>query len=71
MRYIIDNNLKLKDIEDMVKKKIYDKLIEKKEPTREEDIEIWKSMIRTICKIYDEEEVKRFLNNIAPNLRIN
>lgn len=33
MRYIIDNNLKLKDIEGIVNQKAYDRLIEKKAPT--------------------------------------
>ena len=46
MRYIIDNNLKLKDIEDMVNQKFYDKLIEMKEPSREQKIELWKSMMK-------------------------
>lgn len=69
MRYTIANNLKLKDIEGKVNQKFYDRLIEKKAPAREEDIELQKSMIRTICKTDEEEEVKRLLNNMAPYLR--
>ena len=69
MRYIIENNLKLKDIEDIVNQKVYDRLIEKKAPKREEDLELWKSMLITICKTNDEEDIKRLLNNLAPYLR--
>lgn len=69
MRYIIAKNIKLKAIEGIVNQKVYDRLIEKKALAREEDIELEKSMLRIICKIDDEEEIKRLLNNLAPYLR--
>lgn len=68
-RYIIANNLKLKDIEGTVNHKVYEKLIKKKDLAREEDLELQKSMIRKICKTDDEEEFKRLLNNLALYLR--
>lgn len=69
MRYIIANNLKLKDVEGTMNQKVYDIPIEKKAPAREEDIEIQNSMIRKIFKTNDEEEIKRLLKNLAPYLR--
>lgn len=69
MRYIVSNNLKLKDLERIINQKLYERLIEKKAPTREEDLELWNSMIRNICKTDDEDEIKRLLNNLAPYLR--
>ena len=54
-RYIMANNLKLKDIKGTVNQKFYEKLIEKKAPTREEDFNLQKSMLRTICKTNDNE----------------
>ena len=68
MRYIIENNLKLKDIEGIVNQKFYDRLIEKKAPTREEDLEVHNSMLRTICKANEKEEIKKLLNNLASYL---
>lgn len=75
MRYIIENNMKLKDIEGLVNQKVYERLVEKKALAREEDLELQKSILRTICnlrticKTGDEEEIKRLLNNLAPYLR--
>ena len=40
MRYIIANNLKLKDIGSTINPRVYDRLIEKKAPSQEEDIEL-------------------------------
>ena len=69
IRYIISNKLKLKDIEGVVNQKVYERLIEKKAPAREEDLEFWKFVIRTICKIDNEEEIKNLMNNLVPYLR--
>ena len=40
MRYIIENNMTFKDFEGIVNQKVYDRLIEKKAPAREEDLEL-------------------------------
>ena len=69
VRYIISTKLKLKNIEGVVSQKVYDRLIEKKALAREEDLELQKSMIRTICKIDNEEEIEKLMNNLAPYLR--
>ena len=69
VRFIIENDLSLKDIEGVVKKKVYERLINKKTHVREEDLELHKSMLRTICKTDDEGEIKRLLNNLTPYLR--
>ena len=71
MRYIIANNIKLQDIKGVVNQKVYVKLIEKKAPKIEEDLELWKSMLRTICKTNEKEEIKRLLSNLAPYMRNN
>lgn len=59
----------MKDLESIINQKVYERLIEKKAPTREEDLELWKSMLRTICKTDDEDEIKRLLNNLKPYLK--
>ena len=66
---MILNNLKLKDNKGFVNPKFYDRLIERKAPVMEEDMELWKSMIRTMCKTEDEEQVKKLMGKLAPYLR--
>ena len=68
VRYIVANNIKLKDLESIINQKVYERLIQKKAPAREEYLELRKSMLRTICKTNDEEEIKRLLNNLEPYL---
>ena len=48
MRYMIANNLKLKKIEGILNQKVYDRLIEKKSPPKEEDMELQKSIMRIV-----------------------
>ena len=63
VRYMILNNLKLEDIEGIVNQKVYDRLIAKKALVYEDDMELQKSMLRTMCKIDDEEEIKKLITN--------
>ena len=65
VRYKIVKNMKLKDIEGTINQNVYSRVIEKKVPTREEDIELQKSMIRTICKTDDEEEFRNLLRRLV------
>ena len=66
VRYMIINNLKFKDIKGFVNQKVYDKLIAKKAPVQEDDMELQKSMIRTMCKTEDGEEIKKLIGNLHP-----
>ena len=52
----------------MIYQKDYDRLIDKKAPVHEEDMELWKLMLRTMCKIDDEEEIKKLMKRLAPYL---
>ena len=63
------NNLKLESIKGMMNQKVYEKLVNKKEPVHEEDMELWKSMLRTMCKIDDEDEIKKLIKKLAPYLQ--
>ena len=68
VRYIITIDQSLKDIEEVVNKRFYERLIDKKSPRREKYLELHKSMLRTIYKIDDEVEIKGLLNNLMPFL---
>ena len=69
IRNIIANDLSMKDVKGVVNQKAYERLIEKKTLAREDDLKLWKSMLRTIYKIDDEDKIKRLLNNLAPYFR--
>ena len=68
MRYMILNNLKLERIKGMMNQKIYDRLLAKKALVHEEDMELLKSLLRTMCKINDEDEIKKLMKKLATYL---
>lgn len=68
IRYMIRNNVKFDEIKGLVNRKVYDRLTTKKATTKEEDLELQKSMIKISCNTEDEEELKKLLSNLAPYL---
>jgi hypothetical protein len=69
VRYMIKNNVRFDDIKGIVNKKVYDRLIAKKATTQKEDIELWKSMLKTSCNIEDVEEIEKLMKSLAPYLQ--
>jgi hypothetical protein len=69
VRYMIKNNVRFDGIKSIVNKKVYDRLIAKKASIHKEDMELQKSMIKTLCKTEDEEEIKNLMSSLAPYLR--
>lgn len=67
-RYMVRNNIGVDEIKDLVNKKVYDRLVEKKAGTTNEDLELQKSMLKISCNTKKEKELKELLSNLNPYL---
>jgi hypothetical protein len=60
--------VKFDEIKKIVNKLVYDRLIEKKTIAKEEDLALWKELLKTSCKTENEEELEKFMSLLAPYL---
>ena len=71
---IVVRNMILKDkrfdsIEGQIPKEMYNRLLNRKSRVVEEDKQIRMNMVRKLCSINNEEDIKEILKGIAPLLR--
>lgn len=66
---MLPNNVKFDEIKKIVSKSVYDRLIEKKTTTKEEDLALRKELLKTSCKTKNEEELEKLMSLLAPYIQ--
>ena len=71
---VVVRNMILKDkrfdsIEGQIPKEMYNRLLNRKSKVVEEDKQIRMNMVRKLCSVNNEEDIKEILKGIAPLLR--